>query len=100
MPGHLHETILIAVSTPLYIIVIGAEILASHIHLHKFYSLRGTLMNIYLSLVNGGIDLLFRSVYIFIILQWFYDHHILDFSEHLYIYWPLLFVSEDLAFYL
>jgi hypothetical protein len=45
--------------------------LFSHLHLKKYYSFKGTLQNIYLSLVNAGIDLLFRAVYVFIILQWF-----------------------------
>lgn len=99
MPFHFDEKTLIALTTPLYILVIGGEMLFSHLQHRKYYTVKDTLINIYLSLVNGGIDLLFRSVYVFIILQWFYDHRFLDLHEHPWVYWTVLFIGEDLAFY-
>ena len=100
MPLHFDERSLIAITTPLYIIVIGVEIIISHIHLKKYYTLKGTLMNVYLSFVNAIIDLLFRAVYVFIILQWFYNYKIFEIGFHLFIYWPLLFLLEDFVFYI
>ena len=99
MSFQLNEESLITIATPLYIVVIGGEILLSHLQLKKYYTVKDTLMNIYLSLLNAGIDLLFRAVYLFIILQWFYDHRIVESKTHPWIYWPLLFVLEDFVYY-
>lgn len=94
------EKALFTISTPLYILVIGGEILLSHWHLKKYYTLKDTLINIYLSLANAGIDLLFRAIYLFIILQWFYGFHLLNLQQTGWLYWPLLFIAEDLLFYI
>lgn len=99
MPFEFNENTFIAITAPLYVTVIGTEMALSHFHLKKFYSVKGTLINIYLSALNAGIDLLFRSIYLFIILEWFYKHHLFDFKQHYIIYWILLFLAEDLAFY-
>ncbi|MES2429884.1 MAG: sterol desaturase family protein [Bacteroidota bacterium] len=100
MPFKFDENTLLLISTPLYIIVIGAEILFSHLHLRKYYTVKGVIQNVYLSLINGGIDLLFRAIYVFIILQWFYDHAFFSFKQFGWIYWLVLFILEDLAFYI
>ncbi len=100
MPFKFDETTFILLTTPLYIIVIGAEILFSHLQVKKYYSLKGTIQNIYLSLINAGIDLLFRSVYLFIILQWFYAHAVYSFKPFGWVYWLVLFILEDLVFYI
>lgn len=94
----LKEQLLILISTPLYLLVIGIEMLLSHLHLKKYYTLKDTLMNVYLCLVNGGIDLLFRAVYV-VILLWFFTFHFITFSYSPFLYWPLLFIFEDLIFY-
>lgn len=93
------EQLLILITTPLYLIVIGVEMVLSHIHLKKYYSVKDTLINIYLCLLNGGIDLLFRAVYIFILIS-FFQFHFVDFSFNPVLYWGLLFLLEDLAFYI
>ncbi len=94
----LKEQLLILISTPLYLIVIGLEILLSHIHVKKYYTLKDTLINIYLCVLNGGIDLLFRVVYIFVLAS-IYEFHFVDFSFSPVLYWFLLFILEDVAFY-
>ena len=86
------------ITTPLYIVVIGFEIVLSHLHLKKIYTLKETLMNMYLCLLNGGIDLLFRVVYV-VILAYFFRFHFVDFSFNLFLYWFLLFIAEDISFY-
>jgi sterol desaturase/sphingolipid hydroxylase (fatty acid hydroxylase superfamily) len=93
------EQLLILVTTPIYIAVIGIEILLSHFHLKKYYNLKDTLMNVYLCLVNGAIDLLFRAVYV-VVLLWFFRFHFVDLTFSPWIYWPALFILEDLAFYI
>ncbi len=99
MPFEFNENTFILITTPVYAVVIGTEILLSHLQLKKYYSVKETLVNIYLTLLNACIDLLFRSIYLFIILQWFFDHQLLSFHNHPVLYWLLLFVLEDLAFY-
>ena len=94
----LKEQLLILISTPLYLIVIGLEILLSHLHVKKYYTLKDTLINIYLCVLNGGIDLLFRVVYIFVLAS-IYEFHFVDFSFSPVLYWFLLFILEDVAFY-
>jgi len=93
------EKLLLLVSTPIYIVVIGLEIILSHIHVKKYYSVKDTIINVYLCIMNGLIDLLFRGIYLFVILAWFYSFHFIDLSSNPYIYWSLLFILEDLAFY-
>ena len=93
------EQLLILISTPIYLLVIGAEILLSHIHLKKYYTLKDTAMNVYLCLLNGVIDFLFRAVYV-VVLLWFYKFHIVNFSFNPWLYWILLFILEDIAFYM
>jgi sterol desaturase/sphingolipid hydroxylase (fatty acid hydroxylase superfamily) len=92
------EQLLILISKPLYILVIVFEMILSHLSLKKYYTLKDTLMNVYLCLVNGGIDLLFRAVYVFV-LWWFYKFHFVDVSFNPVIYWGLLFILEDVTFY-
>ncbi|MEP6616888.1 MAG: sterol desaturase family protein [Ginsengibacter sp.] len=92
------EQLLIFFTTPIYILVIGVEMILSHISIKKYYSVKDTMMNVYLCLVNGGIDLLFRAVYV-LILWWFYKFHFTDLAFNPFLYWGLLFVLEDLAFY-
>lgn len=94
----LNEQLLILITTPLYIIVISVEIVLSNLHLKKFYTIKETLVNMYLCILNGGIDLLFRAVYV-VILALMYQFHFLDLSFNLFLYWFLLFILEDLAFY-
>src|SRR5438128_2217333 len=93
------EQVLFLFTTPLYLVVIGIEIILSHLHLKKYYTLKDTLVNVYLCLMNGGIDLLFRAIYV-VILFWFYTFHFVSFSFNLVVYWALLFILEDLAFYI
>lgn len=93
------EQLLILFSSSLYIVVIGFEILLSHLHLKKYYTVKETLINVYLCVVNSSIDLLFRLVYL-VILWWFYNFHFIDLSVNSYLYWPILFLSEDFIFYI
>lgn len=100
MPFEFNENTFIAISTPLYLVVIGAEIVLSHLQVKKYYSVKETLINFYLTALNAGIDVLFRSVYVFIILQWFFVHKIVNIHEHPAMYWLLLFIAEDFVFYI
>ncbi|HYM94425.1 MAG TPA: sterol desaturase family protein, partial [Chitinophagaceae bacterium] len=97
--GTAHEQLLIFITTPLYVIVIGLEILLSHLHHQKSYTIKDTFQNLYLMLLNFGLDLLVRSVYIGIILSFFFDHRISNPISNPWLYWATLLVFEDFMYY-
>lgn len=92
------EAIFILFSIPLYSVLIGAEMLLSHWQGKGFYSLRSTLHNLVFTLMNAGLDLLLRSLFYVTVLMWCYEHRWFS-IENAYVYWILLFLLEDLAFY-
>lgn len=92
------ETFFLLMSVPLYVILIGAEILMSNWQSKKFYSVKDTFQNVYLSLMNGALDLLLRTLFYVSILMWSYEQRFFV-IENIFIYWFLLFILEDLAFY-
>src|SRR5687767_9407371 len=93
----LREQILILTSTPVYMVIIGMELLLSNYRHRKLYNWKDTAANLYLMLLNGTIDLLFRGVYV-VMLDYFYRHHILSFS-HVVVYWFMLVLLEDFLYY-
>jgi sterol desaturase/sphingolipid hydroxylase (fatty acid hydroxylase superfamily) len=97
--GTPREQLLILISTPLYLIVIGLELLLSHLRRQESYTWKDTLQNIYLMILNGGLDLLFRIIYIGIILSFFYDHRIASSIRNPLLYWITLLVFEDFMYY-
>ncbi len=92
------ETWLILISTPLYMVVIGIEILLSNLRQQESYTLKDTVQNVYLMLANAAIDLLFRSIYIGIILGFFYDHRFTQITTG-WLYWFALLMAEDFMYY-
>src|SRR6202035_3314199 len=97
MAGSLQEQLLILISTPFYIIIIGLELLLSHLQHRKLYSWKDTAANIYLMLLNAGIDLGFRIIYIAVFL-FLYNHRIVSWETGIS-YWVLLVLSEDFLYY-
>lgn len=93
----LKEQWLILISTPIYIIIIGLEILLTHLQHRKAYTLKDTAANIYLMLLNAGIDLGFRVVYM-VILNYFYVHALITIQGAI-LYWFALLILEDLLYY-
>ncbi len=97
MPESLREQLLIFWTTPIYIFIIGLEIILSNFHDRKTYSLKDTVNNLLLMLLNGGLDLLFRAFYV-VVLVFFYQYHVLQ-IETPWIYWLTLLIAEDFVFY-
>lgn len=93
----LKEQWLILISTPIYIIIIGLEILLSHLQHLKAYTVKDTAANIYLMLLNAGIDLGFRVVYM-VILNYFYVHALITIQGAI-LYWFALLILEDFLYY-
>ncbi len=93
----IREQWLILISTPVYVIIIGLEILLTHLQHRKTYRFADTAANVYLMLLNGGIDLGFRIVYL-AILNYFYVHALITVSQGI-MYWACLLVLEDFLYY-
>ena len=93
----LREQWLILISTPIYFIIIGLEILLSHLGHRKAYTIKDTVFNLYLMLANSGIDLAFRIVYL-AILQYFFLHAAIQW-HNAFLYWMILLLAEDFLYY-
>lgn len=93
------EALFLLISIPLYAILIGAEIILSNWQHRKFYSWKETLQNVYLTLVNAGLDFILRTAFYVSVLMWSFDHRFFT-IENVYLYWFLLFILEDFAFYI
>jgi sterol desaturase/sphingolipid hydroxylase (fatty acid hydroxylase superfamily) len=94
-----HEQLLLLITTPVYVLVIGFEIIVSHLQVKNLYSFRETLNNIVLSALNSGLDLLCRGFYL-VVLMLCFQHNVTDLSWSPVLYWFLLFLGQDLAFYI
>lgn len=95
----LYKQILVLFSIPIYAIVIPLEIILSNFHHRKFYSWKETLMNIYLNVLNSGIDILLRFLIGLSVLNFFYQYHVsIDWNP--IIYWAVLLFGEDFLFWL
>jgi sterol desaturase/sphingolipid hydroxylase (fatty acid hydroxylase superfamily) len=93
------EQLLYLFSTPLYIIVIGLELLLNNLSKQETYSRKDTFQNIYFMLLNAGIDLLFRAIYIGLILTFFFDHRLAGSLANPWLYWGVLVFFEDFMYY-
>lgn len=93
------EQLLYLASMPLYLIVIGLEVLLSNLRQQQSYSWKDSLQNIYLMIVNATVDLLFRAVYIGIILTFFFDQRLAGPAANPWIYWTVLVLFEDFMYY-
>ena len=93
----LREQILILVSTPIYAGIILFELFVSNYQHRKLYTLKDTLANVYLMLMNSGIDLAFRIVYL-AILSSCWQYRITEIT-HPIVYWGVLLIAEDFIFY-
>ena len=91
------ESLLIMVSVPIYIIVIGGELLYSYFYNKQYYTGKGILANIYLSTLNFGLDILVRGICL-LVLNYFYQFKFFE-IQHVILYWVVLLVAEDFMYY-
>ncbi|GAB2643457.1 sterol desaturase family protein [Emticicia sediminis] len=92
------EQFIIITTTPLYTILIVGEILLSNFQHRHYYTFKDTITNLYLMILNGGLDLLSRGI-TWGILAWVYQYHFIEIQNPI-LYWFLLFVAEDFVYYL
>ncbi len=91
------EALLIIITTPIYAIVIGAEILFSFYHHKNYYSLKGTFSNIYLTILNMSLDILVRGICLFV-LNYFFQFKFIEIQNQ-WVYWGMLLLAQDFMFY-
>ena len=91
------QTLLLLISTPLYAVLIGLEMMMSAIHHKHLYTVKDTLTNVYLTSLNFGLELLIRT-FCLGFLAYFFQFHFISF-ENPYLYWSLLLIFQDIAFY-
>lgn len=81
----------------IYLIIIGLEVCISNYHHKKLYTWRESFTSIFLSLLNGLLDLTIRGLYL-IVLTFIYRFHVINIDQPV-IYWGLLFILIDFQFY-
>lgn len=86
-------------SIPVYAVFIPLEIILSNFRHLGFYSVKESIINIYLNLLNAGIDLLLRFLIGLSVLYFFYKYRI-DLHLPPVAYWMLLLLGEDFMFWL
>lgn len=103
------EFVLVLISTPIYILFIGLEILLSNRKEKGYYTVKDSISNIYLMLLNVGLDIFLRSFVYFVLLYFFTttpllglsttENYLVSFITSPILYWVILFFLEDFAFY-
>lgn len=91
------ETLLLLIATPIYVIIIGAEILFSYFHNKQYYTPRGTLTNIFLTVLNLSLDILVRAICL-LVLNYFYQFKFVEIQNQI-AYWIVLLITQDFMFY-
>ena len=81
----------------IYLIVIGLEVCISNFQHRKLYTWRETLTTIFLSLVNGLLDLAVRGAYL-LIFTFVYQFRLIEITSTFW-YWFTLFLLIDFQFY-
>jgi sterol desaturase/sphingolipid hydroxylase (fatty acid hydroxylase superfamily) len=97
MQEEFREDYLIMISVPIYIIVIGGELLYSYFHNKQYYTGKGIAANIYLSALNFGLDILVRGICL-LVLNYFYQFKFFE-IQNAVLYWVILIIAEDFMYY-
>lgn len=93
------DKILLLFNVPIYAVLIPLEIVLSNFHHLRFYTTRETIVNIYLNLLNAGVDFVLRIFVSLSVLLFFYQYHI-DIHLPAPVYWAVLVLLEDFLFWL
>jgi sterol desaturase/sphingolipid hydroxylase (fatty acid hydroxylase superfamily) len=98
--NEIRELFLLKLSIPIYTIVIGIEILFSYWHEKKYYSTRGILANIYLTLLNISLDFLVRGACLAVLIYFSqFKFTGIDQTLNPVLYWSALLIGQDFMFY-
>ncbi|MBL7767138.1 MAG: sterol desaturase family protein [Chitinophagaceae bacterium] len=96
--SYLSENPVVAISLPLYTVLITAEVFLSQYQHRRYYSLKETIMNFWLNIANTLLGLSIKG-FILLILAWISSYGLVTITQP-YVYWTLLFLGVDLCFYI
>ncbi len=91
------ENFLFMVTTPMYAILIGIEILVSNAQRNHFYHTRTFIENMYLMLINTALDFGMRIIAAIFLMN-VYHFKLFEFTNPL-VYWTILILMEDVTFW-
>lgn len=97
-----HEKLLLLITAPVLVFFILAEVFITNWqavrgHGPRRYSLRETLTNVWLALLNGSFDVLLRGL-VLLVLVWGCEHRVLTLERGVF-YWVALLVAQDFAYW-
>ncbi len=92
------EALMVMISIPIYILVIGFEFFYSYFKKQNLYTSQGVLQNIYLTAANMGLDVLVRGICLLVLL-FFYNHAFISNTLTGFLYWLVLIVFQDFMYY-
>ena len=92
------ESVLLLYTTPVYIILIGSEMLISYWNRLQIYTVRGFLSNVFLSTFNFCLDIIVRGLCLYC-LNKFYSQQFITWQSP-FLYWFVLLIGQDFLFYL
>jgi sterol desaturase/sphingolipid hydroxylase (fatty acid hydroxylase superfamily) len=93
----IREQFLLMLAMPLYLLVIGGEMIISQIRHQQTYTFKDTVQNLYLMLFNSGVDFLFRLVYLSI-WGYCYQYKLVSIESSIG-YWLSLVIALDFCYY-
>jgi sterol desaturase/sphingolipid hydroxylase (fatty acid hydroxylase superfamily) len=93
----LYDQIMLLLTTPLYVLIIGAELLISHLEGVQSYTWKDTFHNFFLSILTGLTDLAMRGVSL-LILTFFFSLSLFKWP-HSIVYWVILLLFVDVMHY-
>lgn len=92
------EQLLLLGSLPLYIIVIGGEMLLSHLGEHKWYNIKESIMNLYLTILNMLLDIAMKGITL-VLFAWLFTQKIYHWEQKTWLYWLVLSLGVDFLYY-
>ena len=98
MPNWLNQEVIYTYSVPLFVLVIGIELIYSNLRGLRLYALKDSLTSATFALSNLGLDMLFKGVS-FAVLGWCFVYRAVDWSAQGVWYWLLLVILQDLAYW-
>ncbi len=97
LQSYIQQNPLVAISTPIYTVLITLEVLLSNYQHKAFYSLKDSLINVWLNIANASLGLLVKGT-VLALLATLYQFQLFSISNP-YVYWIVLFFALDLCFY-
>ena len=99
MPNWFNQEIIYTYSVPLFVVVIVLELAYSNLRGLRLYSFKDSLTSATFALSNLGLDMLFKGLS-FAVLGWCFVYRVVDWHAEGVLYWALLIVLQDLAYWL